>query len=162
MAALQLRPTACAWGQNRETTMVRILPATAVGMLALALAGGPARAQSAEDAFGLWLNPENGSNIEFYKCGGDGLCAKLTKVTDGQKTDDKNPDPAKRSQPIIGLVIMENAKKSGANKWSGTLYNRENGKSYSGTITLKSKDAADLSGCVAAILCRTVTWTRIK
>lgn len=146
--------------------MVRRLPVTITSLLALplilALACRRACAQSVEDAFGLWLNPENGSNIEFYKCGGDGLCAKLTKVTDGQKTDDKNPDPAKRSQPIVGLVIMENAKKSGANKWSGTLYNRENGKSYAGTIILKSKDAADLSGCVAAILCRTVTWTRIK
>jgi uncharacterized protein (DUF2147 family) len=142
--------------------MVRILPAATAGLLALALACGPASAQSADDAFGVWLNPDNGSNIEFYKCGGEGLCAKLTKVTDGQKTDDKNPDPAKRNQPIVGLVIMENAKKSGANKWSGTLYNRESGKSYSGTITIKSKDAADLSGCVAMVLCRTVTWTRVK
>ena len=110
----------------------------------------------------MWLNPENGSNIEFYKWAATGCARKITKVTDGQKTDDKNPDPAKRNRPIVGLVIMEDAKKSGANKWSGTLYNRENGKSYSGTITLKSKDAADLSGCVAAMLCRTVTWTRIK
>jgi uncharacterized protein (DUF2147 family) len=141
--------------------MVRKMPAATAGLLAVALACGPASAQSVDDAFGLWLNPENGSNIEFYKCGGEGLCAKLIKVTDGQATDDKNPDAAKRNQPIIGLVIMENAKKSGA-KWSGTLYNRENGKSYSGTITVKSKDAVDLSGCVAAILCRTVTWTRIK
>ena len=140
--------------------MVRILPLVIAGSLALALTCGPVGAQSAEDAFGVWLNPDNGSNIELYKCG-EGLCAKITKITDGQTTDDKNPDPAKRNQPIIGLVIMENAKKSGA-KWSGTLYNRENGKSYSGTITVKSKDAVDLSGCVAAILCRTVTWTRIK
>ena len=66
------------------------------------------------------------------------------------------------ADPIIGLVIMENAKKSGANKWAGTLYNRENGKSYSGSITIKSKDAVDLSGCVALVLCRAVTWTRIK
>ena len=142
--------------------MTRFLAAAAVGFLTLALEGGPASAQSADDAFGLWLNPENGSNIEFYKCGGESLCAKLTKVTDGQKTDDKNPDPAKRNQPIVGLVIMESAKKTGASKWSGTLYNRENGKSYSGTIAVKSKDAVDLSGCVAAVLCRTVTWTRIK
>lgn len=142
--------------------MVRVLLAVSASVLALAVACGPAAAQSADDAFGVWLNPENGSNIEFYKCGGDGLCAKLTKVTDGQTTDDKNPDPAKRNQPIIGLVIMENAKRSGANKWSGTLYNRENGKSYSGSITVKSKDAVDLSGCVAVVLCRAVTWTRIK
>jgi uncharacterized protein (DUF2147 family) len=142
--------------------MTRLMAATAAGILALSMAGGPAAAQSADDAFGVWLNPENGSNIELYKCGGDSLCAKLTKVTDSQKTDDKNPDPSKRSQPIVGLVIMENAKKSGGSKWAGTLYNRENGKSYSGSITVKSKDAVDLSGCVAAVLCRTVTWTRIK
>ena len=142
--------------------MVRKLPVAIAVLLALALACGPASAQSAEDAFGLWLNPEDGSNIEFYKCGGDGLCARIAKVADGQQTDDKNPDPARRSQPIVGLVIMENAKKSGASKWAGTLYNRENGKSYSGSITVKSKDAVDLSGCVALVLCRAVTWTRIK
>lgn len=141
--------------------MFRLVPAALAAAVASAISCGPAGAQSADDAFGVWLNPENGSNVEFYKCGGEGLCAKITKVTDGQTADDKNPDPAKRSQPIVGLVIMENAKKSGA-KWSGTIYNRENGKSYSGSITVKNKDAVDLSGCVAAIICRTVTWTRVK
>ncbi len=141
--------------------MAKLAMAAGAGLLGLVLAGAPAAAQTAEDAFGLWLNPENGSNIELYKCG-EALCARLVKVTDGQTTDDKNPDPAKRSRPIVGLVIMDGAKKSGANAWAGTLYNRENGKSYSGTITVKSKDSVDLSGCVAVVLCRTATWTRIK
>ena len=70
------------------------------------------------------------------------MCGKIVKVTDGQKTDDKNPDAAKRSRPIVGLVIMQGAKKTGANKWSGTLYNRADGKSYSGTVTVKSKNDA--------------------
>ena len=143
--------------------MIKRLAATAGCVLAaLTLACGPASAQSAEDAFGLWLNPENGSNIEFYKCGGEGLCAKITKVTDGQKSDDKNPDPAKRSRPIVGLVIMQGAKKTGSNTWAGTLYNRADGKSYSGTVTVKSKTALDLSGCVAAIFCKTTTFARVK
>lgn len=132
-----------------------------LALLALALAGGPATAQTAEDAFGVWLNPENQSNVEFYKCG-DGLCAKITKVADAQKTDDKNPDPAKRERPVVGLVIMEGAKRSGANKWSGTLYNRADGKSYSGTVTVKDKNSLELSGCVALVLCRTTTWTRVN
>jgi uncharacterized protein (DUF2147 family) len=136
---------------------IRSLLAAAAVILAVA----PAQAQKAEDAFGVWVNPENGSNIEMYKCA-PGLCAKIVKVNDGQKTDDKNPDAAKRSQPIVGLVIMADGKKSGDNKWQGSLYNRENGKSYSGTITVKSKEALDLSGCVAAVICRTVTWTRAK
>ena len=135
--------------------------ATAAVLLGLSMASGPALAQAAEDAFGVWLNPENQSNVEFYRCG-DGLCAKVTKVSDGQKTDDKNPDPAKRTRPIVGLVIMEGAKKSGDNKWSGTLYNRADGKSYSGTITVKSKSTLDLSGCVAVVFCKTTTFTRVK
>ena len=141
--------------------MMKTMTGMAAGLLALALASGVASAQTAEDAFGVWLNPENKSNVEFYKCG-EGLCGKITKVADGQTTDDKNPDAAKRNRPIVGLVIMENAKKTGANKWQGTLYNRADGKSYSGTVTIKSKNALDLSGCVAAVLCRTTTWTRVN
>ena len=141
--------------------MLRISIATAAVLLGLAMASARASAQAAEDAFGVWLNPENQSNVEFYRCG-EGLCAKVTKVSDGQKTDDKNPDPAKRNRPIVGLVIMEGAKKSGDNKWSGTLYNRADGKSYSGTITVKSKSTLDLSGCVALVVCRTTTWTRVN
>ena len=141
--------------------MVKSMTAAAAGLLALSLASAPASAQKAEDAIGVWLNPENGSNVEFYKCG-DRVCGKIVKVSDGQKTDDKNPDAAKRNRPIVGLVIMEGAKQKGDNKWSGKLYNRENGKTYSGTVTVKSKDALDLSGCVAMVLCKTLTWTRVK
>jgi uncharacterized protein (DUF2147 family) len=133
----------------------------AAGLLALLLMSAPASAQKAEDAVGVWLNPENGSNVEFYKCG-DLVCGKIVKVVDGQKTDDKNPKPAQRNRPIVGLVIMHGAKQTGDNKWSGKLYNRENGKTYAGTVTVKSKNELDLSGCVALILCKTVTWTRVK
>lgn len=138
--------------------MKRTTVAVSVAALVLATA---AFAQTAEDAFGTWLNPENKSHTQFYKCG-EGLCAKIVKVVDGQKTDDKNPDAAKRSQPIEGLVIMQGAKKSGANAWQGTLYNRADGKNYSGTLTVKSKDAVDLSGCVAVVLCKTTTFSRVK
>ena len=133
---------------------------TLVAGAAMALAAA-AYAQAAEDAFGVWENPENKSHTEFYKCG-DGVCAKIVKVVDGQKIDDKNPDPVKRSRAVVGLVIMQGAKKTGANKWSGTLYNRADGKEYSGTVTVKSKNELDLSGCVAAVFCKTVTMTRVK
>lgn len=140
---------------------MRMTAAFAAGFVALALSAGSASAQKADDAFGVWLNPENGTNIEMYKCA-PGLCAKIVANKDGQKTDDKNPDAAKRSQPIVGLVIMADGKKTGDATWDGSLYNRDNGKTYSGTITVKSKDAIELSGCVAAVLCRKATWTRVK
>ena len=77
-----------------------------------------AYAQTAEDALGMWENPENKSHTEFYKCGT--ACApRSCKVVDGQKTDDKNPDAAKRNRPIVGLVIMQGAKKTGPTSWAG-------------------------------------------
>ncbi len=133
-------------------------PLLAAAGLILATA---AYAQTAEDAFGVWVNPENKSHTEFYKCG-DGLCAKIVKISDGQKTDDQNPDASKKSRPIVGLVIMQGAKKTGANKWAGTLYNRADGKSYSGTLTVKSKDSVELAGCVAAVFCKTTAFSRVR
>jgi uncharacterized protein (DUF2147 family) len=122
---------------------------------------GMSPAQTAEDAFGTWRHPENGSHVEMYKCG-ENLCARIVKVVDAQKTDDKNPDAARRNRSLVGLVIMSGAKKTAANSWAGSIYNRADGGTYSGTITVKSKDALDLAGCTAVILCKTLTWTRVK
>lgn len=127
----------------------------------MGLAAGVAKAQTAEDAFGVWRHPDNGSHVQVYKCG-DGMCAKIVKIEDAQTTDDKNPDAAKRSRPVIGLVIMSGAKKSGANEWKGDLYNRADGGTYAGTLTVKSKTTMDLAGCKALILCKTTTWTRVN
>jgi len=139
---------------------MRLLHAT-IAASALGLASGPVFAQAAEDAVGTWRHPENGSHVQMYLCGSD-LCAKIVKSGDGQKTDDKNPDAAKKSRPIEGLVIMSGAKKTGANQWKGQLYNRADGGTYAGTVTVKSKSAIDLSGCTAVVLCKTVTWARVN
>jgi uncharacterized protein (DUF2147 family) len=137
--------------------------AIAAGLIiGLAMASSEAAAQAAEDAIGVWLNPENQSNVEFYRCG-EGLCAKITKLaTGGAATDEKNADADKRARPIMGLVIMEGAKKAGPAKWSGNLYNPTDGKTYAGSVTVKAKDSLELSGCVALVLCRTTSWTRLK
>jgi uncharacterized protein (DUF2147 family) len=127
---------------------------------AMAVAG-LACAQTAEDALGVWENPENKSHTRFYRCG-SGVCGKIVRAVDGQKTDDKNPDPAKRGRPIVGLVILQDAKKTGPATWSGSLYNRADGKTYSGTLTVKSRNVVQLSGCVALVFCKTVTFTRVK
>lgn len=127
---------------------------------AIAFAPQAAFAQKAEDAVGTWRHPENGSHIKMYMCGAN-LCAKIVKITDGQKVDDKNPNPARRNRPIIGLHIMT-AKKTGANTWAGSLYKRDNGQTYSGTVTVTSKNALSLQGCAGGILCQSVTWSRVN
>lgn len=139
---------------------MRTLWYSSAAVAMIGMAATIAGAQTASDAFGTWLNPDNGSHVSVYKCS-DGLCAKIVKTVDGQKTDDKNSNAALRSRPIVGLVIMSNAKQTGENQWKGQIYNRADGNTYSGTLTVKSRNALDLQGCAAVVFCKTVTWTRI-
>jgi uncharacterized protein (DUF2147 family) len=137
---------------------------TTVFMLAIgaALAPGTALAQTAEDAFGTWRHPDNGSLISVYQCGG-GLCAKVVKVADPSRKDDKNPDPKLRTRPVVGVVIMNGAKKDGTSSWSGKLYNTQDGETYNGTVTVVSKNTLKLQGCVlGGIICQGPTWTRVN
>ena len=125
------------------------------------LGGSPASAQSAEDAFGTWRHPDNGSHINVYQCGG-GLCAKVVKVADPGRKDEKNPDPKLRNRPVVGVVIMSGAKKSG-NGWSGRLYNTQDGETYNGSVTVVSKNTLKLQGCVmGGLVCQGPTWTRVN
>lgn len=126
--------------------------------LLIAVRGG--LAQTPHDAFGIWQHPENGSLIETYPCGGD-MCAKIKKIADGQTTDRNNPDEALRGKPIIGLVIVSHATQAGPESWSGKIYNRIDGRTYEGQLTVKGRDRLELTGCTAVIVCRTVTWRRM-
>ena len=82
-------------------------------------------------------------------------------ATGRPKTDKNNPDAAKRARPVIGIQIVFGMKPNGANKWSGQVYNAEDGKTYSGNITLQSATSLKLEGCVlGGIICKGQTWTR--
>jgi uncharacterized protein (DUF2147 family) len=127
---------------------------------------GLAQAQTAEDAFGLWLDPGNGGHIDVVKCD-DKLCAKVAFVPnndgpDGPKVDKNNPDENKKSQPVLGLTLIENAYKASEKSWQGSIYNPVDGKTYSATLTVKDTDTLDLKGCIMSVLCRTQSWTRVK
>ncbi len=122
----------------------------------------PAAAASAADAFGVWQHPENGSHVRMYQCGG-GLCAKVVKVRDRSRKDVHNPKAELRSRPVEGIVIMRGARKTGDDSWKGRLYNTRDGKTYTGVITVKSKQKLEMEGCVlGGLLCQGVTWSRVR
>ena len=138
---------------------MRVLFSLGLGFLALSSNSPTALAG---DAFGVWRHPDNGSLVRTYKCGG-GLCAKVVKVQDSSRKDVHNPDPDLRSRPIEGIVIMNGARKTGANTWEGQLYNTRDGKTYSGVVTLQSPQKLELEGCVmGGLFCKGVTWSRVQ
>ena len=61
---------------------------------------------------------------------------------------------------MIGVQIVLGMKPSGPDKWSGEIYNAEDGKTYSGGLTLTSATSLKLEGCVLRFLCKSQTWTR--
>jgi uncharacterized protein (DUF2147 family) len=146
---------------------MKSLSLTCAFAIALGLATVVARADTAADAaFGLWNDPSNGGHIELAHCA-DKLCGKIVFVPDndgkdGPKTDNNNPDADKRNQPVLGLMIVENAYKADDKSWKGSIYNPVDGKTYAVTLTPKSTTELDLKGCLMTILCRTSTWTRVQ
>jgi uncharacterized protein (DUF2147 family) len=53
-------------------------------------------------------------------------------------------------------------KPAGPNRFEGTIYDPQSGKTYQSTITLQSPSALRVEGCVLGFLCGGQTWTRAK
>jgi uncharacterized protein (DUF2147 family) len=100
-------------------------------------------------------------------CGGNKLCGKVVwlnepidRDTGKPKTDKRNSDPAKRTRPLLGVPVVNGMAPNGDNKWSGKIYNADDGKTYDAHVTLVSDNAMRVQGCVLGILCKSQTWTR--
>jgi uncharacterized protein (DUF2147 family) len=137
--------------------------ASALALLTIGLHAGIASAQTADDAFGIWQDPNTGGHLEVYKCG-EALCAKIAKVPPGKEEakDVNNEDPALRERLLLGLVIIENAAKKDDTTWAGVIYDRERGKSFDATIKARDPATLDITGCKLAVLCRTTTLARVQ
>ena len=143
---------------SRARTVYRRLAMASLAV-ALGLAASPAVAAGTTDAAGNWQHPDTGAIISFFDCGGD-LCAKILKPSQPGLKDDKNSDEAKRSVPLEGLSILDHAKKSDDATWKGNLYNAEDGKTYSGYVSLLAPDKLQLKGCALVVFCKSIVFNK--
>jgi uncharacterized protein (DUF2147 family) len=135
---------------------------------ALLIATGTGTALAA-DPIGTWLTQGGNSRIRIADCGG-ALCGTIVWLkepndpeTGKPKTDKNNSDAARRSRPLIGVQIVLGMKPAGADKWSGQVYNAEDGKTYSGNLTYSGGDALQLQGCaLGGLVCKGQAWTKAK
>ena len=137
------------------------VPLAALSLMTIAMTSSPALAG---DPTGMWLSQDGDVKMKVARCG-DAVCSTIAWLKEPNdkngkpKTDQNNPDASKRNRPIMGSPIILPMKADGADKWSGQVYNAEDGKTYSGSFALAGANKADLKGCVA-IICKTKTWTR--
>jgi uncharacterized protein (DUF2147 family) len=140
--------------------------APALWLFAIGLLIGPLIVTAfAADPCGNWYTKDNESQIRITICGGL-LCGSLVWLQDpndpatGQPLTDKhNPNPGKKSRPLLGTQIILGMTPSGPNRWSGQLYNAEDGKNYTGSFTMTGPNTAEVQGCLL-IFCQSQTWTR--
>lgn len=131
------------------------------------LGAGQVWAETANNPAGIWLTQAGDAKIRISPCS-TGLCgtivwlkAPIDPATGRPQVDDKNADPSLAKRPIIGINIFNRMKSVASNKWSGTIYNADDGKSYSSDVIVAGPRKLDVRGCVMAVLCGGETWTRI-
>ena len=116
-------------------------------------------AAAAADPTGEWLVADGTARVRIEPCN-DALWGVISWAKE-PGTDENNPDPAKRSRPIIGMPILLNMQKADANRWDGQVYNAENGKTYTSHINLVRNDVLRIEGCVfGGLFCGGENWTR--
>ena len=126
---------------------------------ALLLVSLPATVQAAAPITGKWTTDDGKAIVTIQHCG-SALCgrvSRLLKVTPGvPKTDVRNPDPAQRSRPMLGLPVLTGFTDAGSD-WRGKIYNPEEGKTYKSIVSRNSDGTLNVKGCIS-IFCRTLIW----
>jgi uncharacterized protein (DUF2147 family) len=137
-----------------------------IAFLGAMLVAPAAMAQAAADPTGTWLTQAGDARVRVTRCGGAlcgtivGLRDKIDPATGKPAVDDKNPDPALAKRSMIGLHLFIDMKPAGPNKWSGQIYNADDGKTYASNVSVAGPDSLKVEGCVGA-LCGGENWSRV-
>lgn len=136
-------------------------------LLAL-LAASPVRAQSPTPA-GVWLHANQRIKIEIVPCG-DRLCGKLVWFrwpNDAQGlplVDLKNPDPALRTRPLLGLTVLYGLRRTSERTWEdGKVYNPDDGENYRAKMSINNDGSLRIRAYVLLpIFGKTQIWTSVR
>lgn len=149
--------------------MIRaLLERLSLGVFFLVLFGSfPIDASDASKGLlGLWRTQEAHGVVEIFRCE-NAICGRIVDAaalrTNSDQRDIHNSDEKLRERRIQGLMILENFT-GGPEKWSGgPVYDPKSGDGAKrGYLVLKDINTLKVKGCLAAFLCRTQTWTRLK
>lgn len=133
----------------------------------------PVYAQDAKDGdalIGVW-EPSNGKvRIKIDKIADKyyGRIVWLREPIDPEtgepKLDKNNPDESMHSAPLRGYRMLKDFEYQGKGVWSeGTIYDPQNGSTYSSEITLKDENTLDIRGYIGMkTFGRTDVWKRLK
>tara|TARA_R110002072_G_scaffold13698_5_gene57494 strand:+ start:986 stop:1450 length:465 start_codon:yes stop_codon:yes gene_type:complete len=144
---------------------------TALSFLLIILVSANLNAQDNGDKLlGVWEPSHGKAKVKIEKIGSK-YYGKIVWLripndpeTNAPKVDKNNPDEKMRSTPLRGYRILKDFEYTGENEWTkGTIYDPENGNTYSCTIKMTDENTLDIRGYIGiSALGRTDIWKRLK
>lgn len=161
---------AAATGRRKSQSASGPIAAAIILGLCLATTGiaGQSRAETA-GIHGPWATQGFGSIVVIGPCedAATTTCGQIAWLwapldQNGQpRSDAANPSETARGRPLIGTIILRGFSETAPGIWTGgTVYNPDDGRSYSGTIRLLASSMLALKGCALAIFCQSQQWRR--
>ena len=106
---------------------------------------------AAADLGGTWERDSGQSRIKFSACG-KAQCGSIVWLS---------PKAAADGKAKVGQQVFFDMVPNGADSWEGKAFNPEDGKTYTGKMTLAGKTLTT-SGCVlGGLICKSATWKRL-
>lgn len=154
-------------GAWRGMGLIALKPVAVAAACAIAMSWGAAGALADGHASGVWRAKNGKVTIRLSTCGGEKLCGRIVGLSkprgkDGKlKRDRKNPNAALRNRPIVGVAILSGLKPDGTNRWSGSIYNPDDGNTYRSQVKLVSPTRLKVNGCVS-VVCKSMDFYRVN
>jgi uncharacterized protein (DUF2147 family) len=128
--------------------------------VARARAPNSASQPSSTSPVGEWLIEDKTAQVRIQACGPN-MCGYVSHAKNQNDTDRKNPDPALRGRPMIGVKVLLDMKPS-AGGWDGNVYNAQDGKTYAAHIDMPDANTLRVEGCgLGGLVCGGQNWTRV-
>jgi uncharacterized protein (DUF2147 family) len=143
----------------------RVAAGLMIGLATVSLA----RTVFAAGPVGVWYAEGGAARVQIDPCA-DALCGRVVWLRSPfdengcDQRDGRNPDPALRDRPLVGLEVLTGLQASGdGGGWSGgTIYDPASGRTYRCSARLDGPDRLHLRGFIGIpLLGRTTTWIRV-
>lgn len=144
--------------------MPRLLLIVSTVLLALALPAADASDDQAALILGNWLTEPRDGIIQISVAADGSYQGKIVGGNNPHRQDQHNPDPARRSQLLLGQTIFQGMKFDGEGRWSGgTIYDPDSGRTYKCRLERLDADRLQVRGFIGfALLGRSQVWTRYR
>jgi len=123
-----------------------------------------------DQIIGVWEPSHGKAKVKIEKIGSKyyGKIVWLKEPNDAEtnapKIDKNNPEEKMRATPLRGYRILKDFEYTSENEWTeGTIYDPENGNTYSCIIKMTDENTLDIRGYIGvSALGRTDVWKRLK